>query len=84
MMFIFHQNYKYYRRIQKQEVKEALKRMSNGKAVGPDNIPIEVWKTLGDRGLEWLTKLFNEIMRSKRMPEEWRRRLDGKVDLWSA
>ncbi|KAL5123966.1 Craniofacial development protein 2 [Glycine soja] len=55
-------NYKYYRRIQKQEVKEALKRMSNGKAVGPDNIPIEVWKTLGDRGLEWLTKLFNEIM----------------------
>ncbi|KAH1254809.1 Craniofacial development protein 2 [Glycine max] len=66
-------NYKYYRRIQKQEVKEALKRMSNGKAVGPDNIPIEVWKTLGDRGLEWLTKLFNEIMRSKRMSEEWRR-----------
>ncbi|RZB55499.1 Villin-4 isoform D [Glycine soja] len=66
-------NYKYYRRIQKQEVKEALKKMSNGKAVGPDNIPIEVWKTLGDRGLEWLTKLFNEIMRSKRMPEEWRR-----------
>ncbi|KAL2947084.1 hypothetical protein AAZX31_20G050700 [Glycine max] len=65
-------NYKYYRRIQKQEVKEALKRMSNGKAVGADNIPIEVWKTLGDRGLEWLTKLFNEIMRSKRMPEEWR------------
>ncbi|RZC13747.1 DExH-box ATP-dependent RNA helicase DExH10 [Glycine soja] len=66
-------NYKYYHRIQKQEVKEALKRMSNGKAVGPDNIPIEVWKTLGDRGLEWLTELFNEIMRSKRMPEEWRR-----------
>ncbi|KAL5148302.1 Transcriptional adapter ADA2a [Glycine soja] len=66
-------NYKYYRRIQKQEVKEVLKRMSNGKAVGPDNIPIEVWKTLGDRGLEWLTELFNEIMRSKRMPEEWRR-----------
>ncbi|KAH1262945.1 Phosphoinositide phospholipase C 6 [Glycine max] len=66
-------NYEYYRRIQKQEVKEALKRMSNGKAVGPDNIPIEVWKTLGDRGLEWLTELFNEIMRSKRMPEEWRR-----------
>ncbi|KAL5153826.1 LINE-1 retrotransposable element ORF2 protein [Glycine soja] len=67
------QNYKYYRRIQKQEVKEALKRMSNGKAVGPDNIPIEVWKTLGDRGLKWLTELFNEIMRSKHMPEEWRR-----------
>ena len=33
----------------------------------------EVWKTLGDRGLEWLTELFNEIMRSKHMSEEWRR-----------
>jgi len=24
--------------------------MSIGKAVGSDNIPIEVWKSLGDRG----------------------------------
>ena len=66
-------NYKYYRRIQKQEVKEALKRMSNGKAVGPDNIPIEVWKTLGARGPEQLTKLFHDIMRSTRIRQERRR-----------
>nr|ABN08628.1 RNA-directed DNA polymerase (Reverse transcriptase) [Medicago truncatula] len=67
------QNYNYYRRIQEHEVKEALKRMSNGKAVGPDNIPIEVWKSLGDRGIVWLTKLFNEIMKTKKMLDEWRR-----------
>ncbi|XBH78220.1 hypothetical protein VPH35_106393 [Triticum aestivum] len=30
------------------EVKEALKRMKGGKAMGPDCIPIEVWKGLGD------------------------------------
>jgi len=42
-------NYTYYRRIQEHEVRETLKRMSSGKAVGPDNIPIEVWKSLGDR-----------------------------------
>jgi len=48
-------NYNYYRRIQEHEVREALKRMSSGKAVGPDNIPIEVWKSLGDRGIVWLT-----------------------------
>jgi len=66
-------NYNYYRRIQEHEVREALKRMSSGKAVGPDNIPIEVWKSLGDRGIMWLTKLFNEIMRTKKMPDEWRR-----------
>jgi len=51
-------------------VKDALKRMSNGKAVGPDNIPIEVWKSLGDRGIVWLTKLFNEIMRTTKMPDQ--------------
>jgi hypothetical protein len=35
------------RQIQKSEVKEALKRM-RGKAMGPDCIPIEVWRGLGD------------------------------------
>jgi len=66
-------NYNYYRLIQEHEVKEALKRISNGKAVEPDNIPIEVWKSLDDRGIVWLTKLFNEIMRKKKIPDEWRR-----------
>jgi len=47
--------------------------MSSGKAVGPDNIPIEVWKSLGDKGIAWLTNLFNEIMRRKKMSDEWRR-----------
>jgi hypothetical protein len=35
------------RRIQESKVKEALKRMKGGKAMGPDGIPIEVWKCLG-------------------------------------
>ena len=66
-------NYNYYRQIQEHEEREALKMMCNGKAVGLDNIPIEVWKSLGDRGIVWLTKLFNEIMRTKKMSDEWRR-----------
>jgi hypothetical protein len=41
------------------EVKDALKRMKGGKAMGPDGIPIEVWRTLGDVVIVWLTKLFN-------------------------
>jgi len=47
-----------------------LKRMSNGKVVGPDNMPIEVWESLGDTGIVWLTKKFNEIIRAKKMLEE--------------
>ena len=36
-----------------------MKRMKHGKAVGPDDIPIEAWKALGDIGVNFLTKLFN-------------------------
>ena len=39
---------RFVRRIQESEVKEALKRMKGGKAMGPDCIPIEVWKGLKD------------------------------------
>jgi hypothetical protein len=35
-------------RIQESEVKDTLKRMKVGKAMGPNGIPIEVWRTLGD------------------------------------
>jgi hypothetical protein len=46
--------------------------MKGGKAMGPDGIPIEVWRCLGTRAIVWLTKLFNLIFRSNKMPEEWR------------
>ncbi|KAF1871072.1 hypothetical protein Lal_00020806 [Lupinus albus] len=44
------------------EVKEALKKMENDNVVGLNNIPIEGWKDLGEHDINWLTKLFNEIM----------------------
>ena len=55
------------------EVRKALKDIGKGKVVGPDNIPIEVWRCLGEEDIRWLTNLFNVIWRSHRMPEEWRR-----------
>ncbi|KAF7649500.1 hypothetical protein LDENG_00140040, partial [Lucifuga dentata] len=60
-------------KISKDEVRRSLKRMKSGKAVGPDDIPVEVWKCLGEVAVEFLTRLFNEILESERMPEEWRR-----------
>jgi hypothetical protein len=59
--------------IQESEFKDVLKRMKRGKVMGPDVVPIEVWKTLGDVAIVWLTKLFNLIFRSNKMPDEWRR-----------
>ncbi|KAK3519644.1 hypothetical protein QTP86_017598 [Hemibagrus guttatus] len=60
-------------KIRKDEVRKALNRMKSGKAVGPDDIPVEVWKCLGEAAVEFLANLFNRVLESERMPEEWRR-----------
>ncbi|KAK3566841.1 hypothetical protein QTP86_004554 [Hemibagrus guttatus] len=49
-------------KIRKDEVRKALKRMKSGKAVGPDDIPMEVWKCLGEAAVEFLTSLFNRVL----------------------
>jgi len=33
---------------------------------------MEVWKCLGEAGLEWLSELFNVIFRTAKMSSEWR------------
>ncbi|MCI4382174.1 hypothetical protein PGIGA_G00260740 [Pangasianodon gigas] len=58
-------------KIRKDEVRKALKRMKSGKAVGPDDIPVEVWKCLGEAAVEFLTSLFNRVLESEKIPEEW-------------
>ncbi|KAK3535794.1 hypothetical protein QTP70_021107 [Hemibagrus guttatus] len=60
-------------KIRHDEVRKALKRMKSGKAIGPDDIPVEFWKCLGEAAVEFLTSLFNRVLESERMPEEWRR-----------
>jgi hypothetical protein len=65
-------NRQFLHRIQESDVKDALKRMKGAKAMGPDGIPIKVWRSLGDIVIVWLTKLFNLIFQSKKMPDEWR------------
>jgi hypothetical protein len=47
--------------------------MKGGKAMGPDEIHIKVWRSFGDVAIVWLTKLFNLIFRSNKMSDEWRR-----------
>ena len=41
--------------------------------MGLDDIPIEAWKCLGEVGEIWLTRLFNKILMTKKMLDEWRR-----------
>jgi len=49
--------------IKEKEVAEAMRRMQNGKAAGPDGIPIEAFKSLEEAGVTMLAKLFNAILR---------------------
>ena len=61
------------RKISKDEVRSAMKRMKSGKAVGPDDIPVEAWRSLGEMAIEFLARLFNSILEGEKMPEEWRK-----------
>ena len=46
--------------------------MKVGWTVGPDNYPVEICKTLGEEGVDWLTDLFNVILKTTMMPQELR------------
>ena len=58
--------------ISREEVKCALAKMKNGKAVGPDGIPAEAWKALGEQGIDVLWRLMRKIMEFETIPEKWR------------
>ena len=58
--------------ITRDEVKRALDRMKSGKAVGPDLIPVEVWKCLGREGIDILWDLMCKIYHQEKMPNSWR------------
>lgn len=54
------------------EVKKAIDLMKGGKAVGPDEIPTELWKVCNDSGIHFLEVLFNKILNGDRMPNAFR------------
>ena len=58
--------------ISREEVKTAIKRMKNGKATGPDGIPAEAWKSLGEEGIDVLWDLMRKIYAQEKMPDAWR------------
>lgn len=45
--------------------------MSLGNAVGSDGTPLGSLKMFRDKGEEWLTNLFNNVLENKKMPGEW-------------
>ncbi|XP_047106117.1 uncharacterized protein LOC124775329 [Schistocerca piceifrons] len=56
--------------ISRDEVERAVEKMKNVKTVGTDQIPVEVWKCLGKKGIELLWALMKKIWRQEEMPGE--------------
>lgn len=50
----------------------AISKMKYIKALGTDQISVELWKHLGNTGIAWLTNLFNIILESAKIPDMWR------------
>ena len=53
-----------------EEVRTRLRKMKKGKAQGPDDIPVEAWIALGNKGVEFLVNFFNRLLRGEKMPDE--------------
>ena len=53
--------------------KKHTEKDEKGKAVGPDEFSVEVWKCMGEMGITFLTRLFNRLLVSERISEEWKR-----------
>ena len=64
-----------------EEVGRQLIKMKNGRSCGPDGIPNEALKHLGDWGVCQLTNIFNAITQSGKMPDEWRERAPSHLSI---
>ena len=52
----------------------ALKHIKNGKATGPDNLPIEVWMSLARTGVNFLIEAWNKITDEANIIDIWRKK----------
>ena len=57
--------------ISKDEIRDILKKLKDGKAAGLDTIPYEMYKYGGEWVVENLHRLYKRIWRERRVPKEW-------------
>ena len=55
------------------EMETAFRNIKNRKATGPDNLPVEVWKSLGRTGVNFLKEALYNITDEEKIPDIWRK-----------
>ena len=58
--------------INRGEIREAIKKLKEGKASGIDEIPNEIWKYGGEEIEEWTWNFCNRIWKGEGWPEKWK------------
>lgn len=57
--------------VTRDDVKFAMKKINRKKWIGSDDNAAEVWKCLGDRGIDFLKNIFNQIIVYETIPDVW-------------
>ena len=53
-----------------EEVSTGLRKVKKGKTQGLDDIPVETWIALENKGVEFLVNFFNRVLRGEMMSDE--------------
>ena len=56
-----------------EDVRSALAASKSGKAAGPSEVVVEMLEASGQAGLQWVTDICNEVVRSGKIPDDWRK-----------
>ena len=59
-------------RISEEEVRTAINESKTGKASGPTEVVIEMIRAADKQGVKWMTEICNEVIRSGKVPEDWK------------
>src|SRR5688572_6825753 len=59
--------------ISSEEIETVIKELPKGKACGSDNIAAELLQSMGERGMEVVSRLINKIYKSGQIPEDFRK-----------
>lgn len=56
--------------IELEEIRNVIRKLKTGKAIGRDGIPNEAWKFGGEEIEKWIWKICNRVWKGKNWPEQ--------------